>query len=94
MCDVFGKVVDVKAQLARMFRQKLAELEVYCNQAAKTPVKERQVQPCASGAKSGAIFRRIRRTKAVEPLSAEAVARREAPRASHSVLCWLFRCTN
>ena len=40
MCDVFGEVIDVKAQLACVFRQKLAELEVYCNQTAKTPVEE------------------------------------------------------
>ena len=44
MCDVFCEVVDVKAQLACMFRQKLAELKVYRNQAAKTPVEEQQVK--------------------------------------------------
>ena len=40
MCDVFCEVVDVKAQLACMLRQKLAELKVYRNQAAKTPVED------------------------------------------------------
>jgi len=44
MCDVFGEIVDVKAQLACMFRQKLAELKVNCNQAAKTSVEKQQVK--------------------------------------------------